>query len=199
MKSDEAPSPTIIFIGAIFFTLMLGVVDWQSGYELQFFVFYFLPVAAVASSCGSARTWLIVGLSSITWFMADWTSGHQYSCILYPIWNTAIRVVSFSILAYTILRITALLERERKISADLQKALAEVKTLKGLLPVCAWCKKIRNDKGYWLQLEEYIEKNSDAQFTHGVCQACADKILKHNGINLSDIEPNLDGHENPPL
>jgi PAS domain S-box-containing protein len=65
-------------------------------------------------------------------------------------------------------------ERERLIEA-LQTALSEVKVLKGLIPVCAWCKKIRNDKGYWEQVENYIEKRSDARFTHGICPECYKK------------------------
>ena len=59
-------------------------------------------------------------------------------------------------------------ERERVISR-LQQALAHVKKLSGLLPICASCKKIRDDRGYWLQVEEYIRDHSEAQFSHGIC------------------------------
>jgi|Deesub1362A_J573_1020465.scaffolds.fasta_scaffold00004_308 transcriptional regulator with PAS, ATPase and Fis domain len=61
-------------------------------------------------------------------------------------------------------------------TAKLKEALENVKTLKGLLPICAWCKKIRNDKGYWDQIEDYIRKHSDADFTHGICPECMEKI-----------------------
>ncbi len=53
-----------------------------------------------------------------------------------------------------------------------EKALAKVKTLSGLLPMCAWCKNIRNDKGYWQTVEEYIGEHSKAEFTHGICLDC---------------------------
>jgi FixJ family two-component response regulator len=66
-------------------------------------------------------------------------------------------------------------ERERLIQ-ELQNALAQVKTLSGLLPICASCKKIRDDKGYWNQIEGYIEKHSDAVFSHGICPECANKL-----------------------
>lgn len=66
-------------------------------------------------------------------------------------------------------------ERERLI-AQLQNALAEVKKLSGLLPICASCKKIRNDKGYWEQIEVYIHERSEADFTHGICPECAQKL-----------------------
>jgi len=52
----------------------------------------------------------------------------------------------------------------------------EIKTLRGLLPICASCKKIRDDQGYWQQLEKYITDHSGAEFTHGICPACADRL-----------------------
>lgn len=65
-------------------------------------------------------------------------------------------------------------EREHLI-LKLQDALANVKTLSGLLPICATCKKIRDDKGYWNQVEAYIQAHSEAQFTHGICPDCLKK------------------------
>jgi len=58
---------------------------------------------------------------------------------------------------------------------ELEAALAHVRTLRGLIPICAWCKKIRNDHGYWEQLELYITNHSEADFTHGMCPDCARK------------------------
>jgi hypothetical protein len=52
---------------------------------------------------------------------------------------------------------------------ELQLALAQVRTLRGLVPICAWCKRIRNDRGYWEQLELYLKNHSEADFTHGMC------------------------------
>lgn len=66
-------------------------------------------------------------------------------------------------------------EREHLIGV-LEKALSEVKTLSGLLPICASCKKVRDDKGYWNQIESYIQRNSDAEFSHGMCPECSDKF-----------------------
>lgn len=68
-------------------------------------------------------------------------------------------------------------ERERLI-VELQEALANVKTLRGLLPICAWCKKIRNDKGYWDQTEEYVRQHTYADFTHSICPECYEKLAK---------------------
>lgn len=59
--------------------------------------------------------------------------------------------------------------------SDLKKAMAEIKVLSGFLPICASCKKIRDDKGLWNNVEEYIRARSDAEFTHGICPDCARK------------------------
>jgi hypothetical protein len=67
------------------------------------------------------------------------------------------------------------LEREKLIN-ELQDALTEVKALSGLLPICASCKKIRDDKGYWNQIESYIRDHSEAEFSHSICPECAKKL-----------------------
>ncbi|MCP4552766.1 MAG: PAS domain S-box protein [Bacteroidetes bacterium] len=68
-------------------------------------------------------------------------------------------------------------EKEReKLILDLQRALNEVKTLRGIIPICSSCKKIRDDKGSWNQIEQYIHEHSDATFSHGICQECSDKL-----------------------
>jgi PAS domain-containing protein len=66
-------------------------------------------------------------------------------------------------------------EREKLIK-ELQYALDNVKTLQGLIPICASCKKIRDDKGFWNQVEGYISQHTDAKFTHGICPDCAKKL-----------------------
>lgn len=65
-------------------------------------------------------------------------------------------------------------ERE-KLIGELQTALSKIKTLAGLLPICAYCKKIRDDSGYWQQVEQYISDHTDAMFTHGMCPECYKK------------------------
>jgi sigma-B regulation protein RsbU (phosphoserine phosphatase) len=62
------------------------------------------------------------------------------------------------------------------VNKELQDALAQVKKLSGLLPICASCKKIRDDEGYWQQIEGYIRTHSEADFTHGICPDCAVKL-----------------------
>jgi hypothetical protein len=68
-------------------------------------------------------------------------------------------------------------ERERLV-ADLQTALAEVKTLREFLPICCYCKNIRDDDNYWQSVEAYISRHTNTQFSHGVCPACFERVMQ---------------------
>jgi len=65
---------------------------------------------------------------------------------------------------------------QKRLIKELHAALQNIKTLQGLIPICASCKKIRDDKGYWNQIEAYISEHSSAEFSHGICPECAKKI-----------------------
>ncbi len=67
-------------------------------------------------------------------------------------------------------------ENVQERTRELQTALDNVKTLRGMLPICASCKKIRNDDGYWSQIEVYVRDHSEAEFSHGLCPDCATKL-----------------------
>jgi len=75
-------------------------------------------------------------------------------------------------------------ERDRFIR-ELQDALAEIKTLRGIIPICSSCKKIRDDEGYWEQVEVYVRDRSEAEFSHSICPECAKKLY---GDFLTDEE-----------
>ena len=89
-------------------------------------------------------------------------------------------------------RLEQLKKREVQLRSEKEKleiALAEVKTLSGLLPICMHCKSIRDDEGYWNQIEEYIHHRADVTFSHGICKACAKKYYP-------DIDMNGKGDDN---
>lgn len=67
-------------------------------------------------------------------------------------------------------------EAREKLILELQEAISKVKTLSGMLPICSSCKKIRNDKGYWTQIESYVQDHSAAEFSHGICPECIIKL-----------------------
>jgi ligand-binding sensor domain-containing protein len=73
------------------------------------------------------------------------------------------------------LRVRSLRLREQELKRRVEKEMASVQVLRGLLPICSWCKKVRDDAGYWKQIEDYIRNHSQAEFTHGICPECMDK------------------------
>jgi len=94
--------------------------------------------------------------------------------------------------------ITALKQAEsemERLIAQLQDALANVKTLRGLIPICSSCKKVRNDQGYWTQLETYLKQHSDAEFSHGLCLDCMRKLYPEVA---GEVEARLAQSESPP-
>jgi len=75
----------------------------------------------------------------------------------------------------------------KKLLTQLEHSLKEIKQLRGFLPICANCKKIRDDRGYWTKVEVYISKHSEAEFTHGICPECAQKLYPE--LFPKDSEP----------
>ncbi|MGO8946015.1 MAG: PAS domain S-box protein [Syntrophobacteraceae bacterium] len=104
--------------------------------------------------------------------------GHDIgvSLSISPIKDNAGNIIGVSTIARDISERERVRKEREKLIAELQEALVKVKALKGLLPICAWCKKIRNDQGYWQQIEAYIRDHSEADFSHGICPECAQKV-----------------------
>ena len=72
---------------------------------------------------------------------------------------------------------------------ELQKAMSEIKTLRGIIPICVHCKKIRDDKGFWEAVEKYIEERSEAGFSHGICPDCLRKYFPDIAAEILDGDP----------
>jgi YesN/AraC family two-component response regulator len=105
----------------------------------------------------------------------------QVELVISPIMDESGNVVQIIETCRDITERVKLQEDRERLILELQEALSKVKTLSGLLPICAWCKKIRDDKGYWDKLEEYIEKHSTAKFSHGICPDCMKEHFKETG------------------
>jgi DNA-binding response OmpR family regulator len=83
-------------------------------------------------------------------------------------------------------RMVELRERLHERVVELERALGRVKTLQGLLPICSFCKRIRDDKNYWTEVESYVGRFSDAEFSHGVCPDCFEKHISPDLERLKD-------------
>ena len=161
---------------------VLGWVDLVTGYELHFFVFYFLPVMVAAWFVGVEFTMSLAVFSCLVWYGADFLSGNTYSSAFYAVWNTVVRLVAFLAIGWSVSRMRLARDRERETAAALRKVLSEIRVLEAILPICSDCKKIRNDKGEWQQLEAYIGQHGGARFSHGYCPECFRKVMDAAGL-----------------
>ena len=133
----------------------------------------FMAAVILASRYGGAFAGICTALFSVLVF--DWFfDSTPYALDL--TWSGVIRALVFCLVSLLV----ASLENQRRqaissleeANKQLRNSLEEVKVLRGLLPVCAYCKQIRNEAGVWLQMEKYIRQHSELDFTHGICPGC---------------------------
>ncbi len=155
---------------------LVTVADLVSGYEFNFFLFYLVPIMLAAWHGRTVWVVMLATLSSVFWMAADAYVWHVSSSFAYLFWNGAMRLCAFLLVGLLMSLTRRLLRQQEVVNAQLSQTLQEVRQLKGLLPVCAACKRIRNDRGYWEEIEAYISDHSDAIFTHGICPTCAQHL-----------------------
>jgi hypothetical protein len=158
--------------------LVLTLIDWKTGYEFDFFVFYFLPVGMTAWFFGVEWSVLVSITCAFLWFVADMLSGNIYSSSVLAVWNSLILLVSFLLVSWAVNKIHVLLQSENRKSANLEKALSKIKILENFLSICCVCHKIRDEQGHWQQMESYISEHSETRFSHGFCPECAKKAME---------------------
>jgi hypothetical protein len=121
-----------------------------------------------------ANLCLLFGVSALIFeFSQTWD-------IEWWIWH-ATRAFAYFIALLFILKVyNNAMDQKDSLLNELQDALKNIRMLKGLVPICTSCKKIRDDKGYWNQIESYIQEHSEAEFSHGLCPECAEKLYPDN-------------------
>jgi hypothetical protein len=151
---------------------ILGLTDFGTGYEISFSIFYLAPVSFVAWFAGRRAGLTIALLSAIVWLAADVASGHPFPHVLVPFWNATVRFGFFAVTVVLLNKLHHIIDEQATLIKDLQEARDDAKKLSGLIPICAWCKRVRDDEGYWKQVELYISEHSEASFTHAICPEC---------------------------
>jgi len=177
LKIDVAVG--IVCIGA------LGVLDVLTGQETSSAPFYVPVVGVLAWRDGRSAMLVAVVLAGLVGLIADHLVSEpllsfetSYSHPAVPWWNAVSRVVVYLVVGLSISKVRAANHRKDQTLEDLRTALNQVRTLEGLLPICAWCKRIRDDEhgGEWIGIEQYLTRKTQAEFTHGICGKCMSQI-----------------------
>jgi hypothetical protein len=157
--------------------LLLCLISWAyyiAGNTASMAPFYLVPIALISLRSDRKVGVLVAAVSGAAWVYLDYEHRIVSGMKLWPdVWNVMIRVGVFVLFALILSRIKRDIMKELQLNTELQAALDEVKQLSGLLPICAWCKRIRDEGGNWEPIETYITVHSEADFTHGICPDCA--------------------------
>lgn len=186
--SMTQPSPRTQFLSIVASLALWGglvSLDLATGTKVRLGPVYALPVMLASWNLG--RRWGIAAalFSAFLWHGVQVIVLHESGITFYRSWDMANGVLSFLTIAYAVFWAKALLVREEAANTSLREALEQVRTLEGLLPICAWCHKVRDDQGIWERIETYVANHSNARWTHGICPECARKI-KETGLSELD-------------
>lgn len=156
--------------------LTIWIVDYVTGFELRMEPFYLIPLAFsgwyIDRTTGYVFSAITVGIITL----ADALTGKTFDNLLLELWNAAMRLGFYLVIVYLLSRLRSSMQDRENLIRELQDTLKEVKELRGILPICSSCKKIRTDEGYWQNVDEYISQHTNAEFSHGLCKECAMKL-----------------------
>jgi hypothetical protein len=195
------PAAHAIILGI--YTALIGPGVFTGGIDSSALVWLiFVPfVAALTAGLRASFVWSVVTMLSVIILfvlkqavMIDYTVrpsgsierfvdlGCAIVAMTIAIWaNETIKKRMVDQLAVEVAERSRSQEELRLRNQDLERALADIKQLSGMLPICASCKKIRNDKGYWEGIEAFLRDHSDVQFSHGICPECAERLYPDIG------------------
>jgi hypothetical protein len=174
-RLDRQPIRHHITIGFLF-TLVLGYFDYRTGLDFRMEIFYLAPIFYVTWFAGKRAGIAFSAISLGTILCSDIMAGKNYDMLPLEIWNSAMYFSFYVITTLLLSGLRTALRLRADLIAELQRALRDVKELRGILPICASCKKIRDDDGYWHDVAVYIRDHTHAEFTHGICQECAERL-----------------------
>jgi hypothetical protein len=169
---------TSIIFEALILIAIIGTLDLLTGCEISLSIFYLAPISFVVWYVGRSSGLMVAIVSALVWLLADIGAGHIYQHSLIPYWNTAVILGEFLLAVLVVSELKHTYEAQSSLVEELKEAIDNILTLRGLVPICARCKKIRDDKGYWQEVETYLAEHSEASFTHEMCPQCRKEMKK---------------------
>jgi hypothetical protein len=153
-------------------TLIVALLDYYTGNELNVSVLYLLPIALASWKLAKEEAVVVAAFSAVVWFVEDYLILRRATSLWIPLLNMVALFGYFLAMVLVLSALRKAFAAQQRLIGELQASLGQVKTLSGLLPICSWCKKVRDDQGYWTAVEAYIQKYSLADVTHGICPDC---------------------------
>jgi hypothetical protein len=167
---------SFIWTTALLLDLLIGVIDYLTGYEIGMGVFYLMPIGLLSWCINRYAGIIMLVICTITAMIANLLAGQVIVNYFIYYWNILVHVGFFMVAVYLISAEKTVSDNNKILIDKLQRSIEEIKTLSGLLPICSACKKIRDDDGYWKQIENYISEYTDARFSHSICPDCKEKL-----------------------
>jgi hypothetical protein len=157
------------------------LVDIVAPPEVDFSAFYLVPVIWLTWCRGTREGLALALFCGIGWYIHVYLSGRFASSEWLRLWDAVNRQLSYLLAAWAVgaLRLEVLAQQD--LNQRLTAAMAEVRELKGLLPVCAWCHNIRDEAGQWHSMERFLASRTRAATTHGICPACEARLHEEAG------------------
>lgn len=181
-RSRECPGGGAVCLSFAILALV-AVGDCITAWYYIFDFFYLIPLSVATVYLGRRAGMLMSLICTAAWTVALATQGHPVvrqhpdPTLLVWVWNFLMRMVVQSSFVWLLDRLIHDAERQRKLASELRAALDHVNQLRDLIPICAWCKRVRNDAGYWQHVDQYLQERDLATFTHGICPECERKTF----------------------
>ena len=174
-----------VILASIGNLLAISYIHFLTGYQLLFFVFYFVPVSLVGWYLGRLSVFCMAVCTGMSWCFVDILSNHQYAHEIFRYTNSVICFLAFAIIGLLVQGLRQSLNEQRQTSAELQNANDELKRSSEALQklqnhmqvVCAWTKRI-NVEGKWIPLDEFFRDKLNAQISFGVSPEAMEQILQ---------------------
>ncbi len=186
-RLDRLSTPAVVLSSGLSLVL-IGIGDYITGVEIIFTMFYLIPVSAITWKLGRAQGIFASMICALVWSIVDYFGRPMFDPVT-VVWNIAIQFGMFVSYAIVLSRVRTGIEAQNTVNEELQAAMAEVKRLSGVLPICAWCKKIRDTEGVWHQLEAYLLDHSEVDFTHSICPECKNTLYPGGGKSGQPQKP----------
>jgi hypothetical protein len=175
---------SIVALGLALLALVT-LIDYVTGTESLFFIFYFLPVALFAWFLSRGAAEIMALASGIAWWSVDRLGGHVYPHELYRLWNALTCLAAFALVAWGVSEIRRRLEKEHRLNVALAETLEahrlatdEIRKLQSQVQVvCAWTKRIRV-ADHWVSFEEFLRSRLGIEVTHGISEEAAQELRK---------------------